>query len=42
LYNSAIDDNVSGNDLDEIDSEDVDDVDSGYGFDDGGDSESDY
>ena len=42
LYNSAVDDNVSGNDLDEIDSEDIDEVESDYGFDDGGDSESDY
>lgn len=39
LYNSAIDDNVSGSDLDEIDSDDVDDVDAEYGFDEGGDSE---
>ncbi|MEY2775079.1 MAG: hypothetical protein RLZZ16_413 [Actinomycetota bacterium] len=39
LYNSAIDDNVGGNDLDEIDSEDVDDVESDYGFDEDGESE---
>jgi len=39
LYNSAIDDNVGGNDLDEIDSEDVDDIESDYGFDEDGESE---